>query len=457
MKLNRREFVASTSAALVAGENASAASGQPVPANERLRGGFIGVGGMGQSNLRDFLRMDDVEVVAICDVWQGNLNRALKMAERQKTGKAKPYSDFRKLLERKDIDFVVVSTPDHWHAIPAIMACESGKDVYVEKPLSHTIYEGRKMVEAARANQRVVQAGTQQRSGEHYQEAVKLIQNGGLGKISHVKAYNHGNESPFGMGSPPDTKPPKGLDWDFWLGPAPVAPFNPNRFLGTFRWFWDYSGGKLTDWGTHHIDIIHWAMETNAPKSVDMMGGKYVLTDNRETPDTVEAVFDYGHFLLTYSNRNCNSRDPVRWGYGIEFYGSEGSMFLDRDGYEVFPEVQSRGESPPREFTLEQRESDRPSWQRSRRQLKGRTQYLTGEGSEQHITHVRNFLDCVKSREEPASDVEIAHRSTSAPHLANISYKVGRRINWDAENEQVIGDAEANRLVTKEYRAPWKI
>lgn len=457
MKLSRRQFVASSSAALAASQ---IATGENPSANDRLIGALIGSGGMGRANLRDFLRMKDVHIAAICDVWEHNRNVGIEMTASQPKGKAEGYSDFRRILDRKDIDFVIVATPDHWHAIPTVMACSAGKDVYVEKPLSHNIYEGRQMVNAARENKRIVQMGTQQRSGAHYQAAVKLIREGKIGRISRVAAWNHENESPNGIGNPPDTTPPAGLDWDFYLGPAPKAAFNPNRFIGTFRWFWDYSGGKMTDWGTHHLDIVQWAMNVTAPVSVCAFGGNYVLNDNRETPDTLEAVLEYPNFIATYSNRVGNSRDPVMWGYGIEFYGTDGTLFIDRGGFQIFPERNGQFEEPTPLYISQIKEAENrsePTWKSTTQIKTGRVSSLEGDGSEQHIAHVRNFLDCVKSREKPVSDVETGHYSTTATHLCNISLRVGRRIYWDSEKEAVIQDKEANTLVKREFREPWTL
>jgi predicted dehydrogenase len=453
--MNRRRFVASTSSGLAAiGLGRPASAGGRVAPSDRLVGAFIGTGGMGRSNLQDFLRMEDVAVAAVCDVWEKNRELAAEMTASQPGGRARTFHDFRQVLELNEVDFVVVSTPDHWHAIPTILACEAGKDVYVEKPLAHNIYEGRRMVEAARRHGRVVQMGTQQRSGKHFREAVRLIQEGLLGRISSVRCWNFENESPVGIGNPPDSEPPPGLDWDFFLGPAPKVPFNPSRFLGTFRWFWDYSGGKLTDWGTHHFDTIQWAMGVKAPRSAHALGGKFALRDNRETPDTLEAVFEYPEFLLSFSHRAANARDAVRWGYGIEFYGTDGTLFLDRDGFAVYPETRGRFEEPvPRH--LEGPSQDLPPWNRPYEVRRFRTRHAEGPGSDQHLSHVRNFLDCVKSREKPRSDVEEGHYSTTVAHLGNISLHTGRRIYWDAEQEAIVGDEEASRLLRREYRPPW--
>jgi predicted dehydrogenase len=416
-----------TGVALSAGHFASSVLG----ANERVIVGVIGCGGQGRSNMRDFLRQPEVEIAAVCDVYDTNLNEAREMTD----GKATIYKDFRKLLEHKDLDAVIIATPDHWHALPMIYACDAGKDVYIEKPVSHTIVEGRKMVEAARRGKRVVQVGTQQRSGPHFQQAVELVRSGKLGKVSFARTWNSSNQFPQGIGDPPDTDPLPGLDWDMWLGPAPYVKYNRNRCLSNFRWFWDYAGGMLTDWGTHLIDIVHWAMGVDAPTSVYAAGGKHYIQDNRETPDSLEVTYEYPGFLLNYSNRILNNHGIDGRSYGIEFQGTAGTLFVDRGGFEFTPEARRVGDemAPPGEKAFR------------------------GEGSPQHFPHVRNFIDCVKSRQTPVSDIEIGHRSTSASLLGNIALKVKQKIEWDGKKEQIVGNAEASKLLSRDYRKPWKL
>ena len=457
--MNRRNFISSTAAGMLGVSTSAKSYAAMAGANDRIVMGFIGLGGMGRYNLKDFLQMNDVTVAAVCDVWGLNSGRALKMTESQPSGKAREFSDFRKLLEMKDIDAVLVATPDHWHALPTIQACEAGKDVYVEKPLAHNIYEGRRMVDVARKNNRVVQMGTQQRSGKHYAEISQLIRDGRIGNISRIAAWNYNNESPRGIGNPPDGDPPTGLNWDMYLGAAPKVPFNPNRFVLNFRWFWDYAGGMMTDWGVHHIDTVHMAMGVKAPNAVSSSGRKYVLKDNRQTPDTLEVTYEYPHFILTYSNRFLNNRSAQGRVYGIEFYGTDGTLFVDRAGYEITPETRKIDEEPVPPYLKKLKTDENPpqSWEKERFVGLGRTQLVQGEGSEQHIFHVRNFLDCVKSRQRPVSDVEEGHRSTTAAHLGNISFHTGRKIYWDAEKEQVINDPEANKRLSREYRKPWEV
>ncbi len=464
--MERRDFIKTsiTAAGGIAGASVNA-SGAPavatksnpiLGANDQIRVGVIGCGGQANWDMTDFSKQPGVSLVALCDVYEGSIRQTLARKDLGlDQSRVQTYKDFRKLLEDKNIDAVIIATPDHWHALPMIMACQAGKDVYIEKPVSLSIVEGRRMVEAARKHKRVVQVGTQQRSARHFQSAVEFVKSGKLGKITRVHTWNYDGEFPKGIGNPPDENPPEGLDWDFYLGPAPKVPYNKNRHLENFRWFWDYSGGKMTDWGVHLIDIVHWAMNVDAPTAVSASGGKYVIQDNRETPDTLLATFEYhpeqtgaekngaeqsGDFVLTYENRTLNSRgQDARWGYGIMFYGTDGTMFVDRGGFEIFPEMEGRKRDDL--FTA--------------RLTPARMSVQRGDPS--HFQHVRNFIECVKSREHPISDIEIGHRSTSAPHLANIALRTGHKIKWDGQNEKIIGDAEASKWLQREYRAPWKL
>lgn len=280
-RLSRREFSATTIrsglalGALAAGPLVDSIWG----ANDKITMGLIGCGGQGRYNVAGMRQTGAAEIVAVCDVYQPHLDAMARALGRGVTR----YRDFRELLAQDDIDAVIVATPDHWHALPVVMACEAGKDVYAEKPLARTVEEGRAMVDAARRHGRVVQTGLQQRSGRHFQRAVELVASGYLGAVSFVRCWNYSNAYPHGIGAPFDSPPPEGLDWDFWLGPAPEAPYNVNR-QRHFRWFWDYAGGKLTDWGVHLIDIVQWAMGVDAPQTVHASGGKFFLQDNRETP-----------------------------------------------------------------------------------------------------------------------------------------------------------------------------
>jgi predicted dehydrogenase len=384
--------------------------------------------------MKQFMGHPEVKVAAVCDVYEPHLERA------HQESSARKHKDFREVLDRKDIDAVVVSSPDHWHALMTVMACQAGKDVYVEKPISVTVSEGRKMVEAARQHSRIVQVGTQQRSGLHFKKAVELVRQGELGTVSAVRTWNFGNESPQGIGNPADSDPPAGLDWDMWLGPAPRVPFNSNRFgvgdrWSTFRYFWDYAGGMMTDWGVHLLDIVQWAMDVEGPTAITASGGNWVTDDNRDTPDTLTVTLDYPGFICTYENRSGNARAINEHGYGIEFYGTRATLFVDRGGFELIPETFRSGEDRiPRTYSMEQRNSN----------------------SHNH-DHVRDFLDCMKTRSLPISDIEIGHRSTSTCQLGNIAYRTGSRVEWSIEQETIQDNPQASALLQHNYRPPWKL
>src|SRR5262249_28098905 len=291
--VERRQFVKRALQTTAAASVVPAASARRVHgAGERVNVALIGCGTRGMAVARLMRAVPNVAFVARCDVYEPHAARAKQWAG----GDCRALGDFRKVLDQKDVDAVVVATPDHWHAIPAVLACQAGKDAYVEKPLAHNVREGRAIVEAARKHKRVVQVGTQHRSAEHYREVARIVQGGELGKVRFVRVWNYTNLYPRGVGRAEDSRPPDGLDWDFYLGPAPAVPFNKNRFLGTFRWFWDYAGGFITDWGTHRFDSVHQVMGEDAPRSVSAVGGRFELKDGAETPDVLQATFEYSSF-----------------------------------------------------------------------------------------------------------------------------------------------------------------
>ena len=446
-RIDRRTFLTTSTATLVGARVAlggQKASAQIAGANDRVRIGVIGTGRQGTSDMRNHMSLPDVEIAAICDVYGPNLAKAAALVP-----SAQQHKDFREILDRKDIDAVIVGAPDHWHPLMTVMACQAGKDVYVEKPTSVAIAEGRKMVEAARKYERIVQVGTQQRSAAHFQKAVELVGSGRLGRIAMVRCWNANNQSPEGFGNPPDGDPPPDLDWDMWLGPAPKVPFNPNRFgvypdaWSYFRYFWDYAGGMMTDWGVHLIDIVHWAMKVDAPLAVSAVGGKLAIDDNRETPDTIVASYQYPGFIMTYENRSGNSRDINGHGYGIEFYGTDGTLFVDRSGLEIVPEKR-KVEGTASSGTQSSETIDR-------------TEPLTLESTKDNPTHAQNFIACVKSRELPICDIEIGHRSSSAAILGNLAYRTGASLKWDGKRERVEGNDKAGDMLDREYRSPWKL
>lgn len=442
-KVNRRSFITSTTA--VSGVAATAAGttraaslltkGRGVSANDKMAIGVIGCGGRGRSLLKEFLQVDEVECLALADVDTKHSGEVAQIVSEQRRHAPDTYQDFRHLLEQDDLDVVIVATPDHWHALPTIMACQAGKDVYCEKPLATSIEEGRAMVDAARKYDRVVQVGTQQRSSPHYREAVEFVRSGQLGTIRSVRAWAF-LDWKGALGNPEDTDPPASVDYDFWLGPAALRPFNPIRFHYYFRWFWDYSGGLMTDWGAHMVDIGIWAMGED-PVGAMAVGGKYGYPDDiMETPDTQTSVVKFPSFSLIWEHQVGCGIGPWEREHGVEFHGNNGTLVVDRAGWEVHSETDSMGKS--REYRMQ-----------GIPRRKGSSGY--------DLDHVVNFLDCVRSREKPVADVETNHRSVNACHLANIALRLDACVSWDPAEEKIGGDKRAESLVGRKYRQPWKL
>jgi predicted dehydrogenase len=446
--INRRSF-AKSAAAAGALAALSPAGLSALGSNERVRLGMIGVGNRGDQLLDAFVIHKDVQVVALCDVYQPYLPAAQKKAG----GKAKTYGDFRKLLEQKYIDAVVIATPDHWHALQFVAGCRAGKHVYVEKPLSLTIGEGQKMVAVAKQTRRVTQVGLHRRSSANIREAVDLIRKGTIGKVTVAKCYHLRNEFPNGIGNPADCDPPEGLDWDMWLGPAPKVPFNPNRCLYKFRWFSDYSGGQLTNFGTHYLDVIQWALGHDAPRGVLAAGGKFAVRDNRDIPDTLEVVWEYpGGTLVTFSQYNANRSAGNARGWEVEFRGTKGTLLMQEgQGYVILPE-QVRTRELPALSPLHRKENAEQA-RAVQTAMKGRA----AQGRADTADHTRNFLDCIKSGKPTNCPVAVGHRSTTATLLGKLALRRGRYLAWDARKERVTNDEEANRLLNYEYRAPWRL
>lgn len=429
-KWTRRDVLAQSTlgaAAVGLGGRIVARGDEPAPSgspNEAVTLGFIGVGGKGTDLLRSFHKFPDVRVAAVCDVYEPHALRAKEAAD----GKPEVYGDFRKVLDRKDVDAVVIGTPDHWHAIPTILACQAGKDVYCEKPLSHRVAEGRAMVTAAEKAKRVTQMGNLIHAGDNYHRVVEIVRSGVLGKISKTRVWMAANRQSFG--SPADSTPPPGCDYDFWLGPAPQRPFNENRFTFNWRWFWDYGGGILTDFCCHIVDLVHWAMEVDAPKTIAASGGLYVPVSNAETPDTLEVVYEYqkgdDKFLMVWSQTDANSRGLENLHQGIMFQGTNATLLATYNDYKIFPEAGKTIDEPP------------VSLPRS-------------------PGHYREWINKIKTREECSCNFGYGHRLTSVGELGNISLWTGKKLEWDAEAERITNDDDANRHLTKEYRKPWTL
>jgi predicted dehydrogenase len=422
--LSRRDFAKTT---LAASAGTALGSSRILGANDRINLGLIGCGDRGMQIWPIFLKQPEVNPVAVCDVYQPYLAKASGAAGNKVT----THEDFRRLLESKEIDAVIIATPDHWHALQTIAACQAGKDVYVEKPLSLTILEGRKMVEAARKNNRVVQTGSQQRSGSHYQKAVKLVQEGGIGAVHKITVGYTRNAMP-GFSPEPwlGKELPKELNWDLWLGPAPAVPYDPFRCHYHFRWFWDYSGGQMTNWGAHNLDIARWALNARAATAVSAFGGRYEIKDGGETPDVQEVLYSFPGCVITWSGREVNrTRDEY-----LSFNGTKGTLSIMRNGFTVAPETWRKKESPEI-APLE----------------------VKGDGPEMQRSHIRNFLECVKSRQRPVADVEEGHLTATMCHMGNIATRLGRSLRWDAAREEFIDDKEANQMLSRPYRKPWKL
>ena len=456
-KTTRREFIqnsTTTAAAVTLGLNAlgthkvRAARGP----NEKIRVGFIGVGNRGTQLLRSFMKQKDVEVAALCDVYEPYLARDYSKVDkmlRDSLGGRVPkmgeslgsrvlrHNDFRRVLDDKDIDAVVIATPDHWHAIQTIMACQAVKDVYVEKPLSITVVEGRKMVEAAKRYNRVVQVGLHRRSSKSYMEAVEGVQSGKIGKVTVGRAYRISNMDPAGIGRYPDAPPPKGLDWDMWLGPRAKRPYKNNLAFYKFRWWQSYSS-QMGNWGVHYLDAMRWILDQEAPVSISAHGGRFAVDDDRTIPDTMEVIFELpSGVLLIFGQYEASDGEALIEGE-IELRGTLGNLYCGAEG-KAFKIIPSRGgqfQNPkPRIDPMEAKPLD-------------------GDLTDQHV---RNFLDCVKSRDKTNCDMETGHRSTTFALLANISLATKSRIDWDPKTERITNNRKANELLHYKYRNPWKL
>jgi predicted dehydrogenase len=424
-------------------------------ANERVQLGFIGCGIISRSHLSNVKLLEDAEIAATCDAY---MPRAEQCAA-DFNPRAKACQDFRRILDDKDIQAVFICSPPHWHALMTTMACAAGKDVYVEKPVSVFVKEGRWMVDAARRYNRVVQAGTQQRSGAHYQKAATELLRGYLGKIVSVRSGSTRNCMP-GLGHPPDSDPPPGMDWNLFLGPAPKRPYNVNRGLYNFRWFWDTDGGQQTNMGAHEMDIVLWALQCKGPTSVVSFGGRHSLQDNCEVPDTQDSLFEFpGGVNAVFSYREASLGGqpiPVLW-----FYGTKGGMEISRAGFKIYPDAKMprNGHVP----AADKQPAIPPDGPRQLDRGVRRERWIEPMEMSPDSTvyggmdlHERNFLDCIKSRKRPNADIEGGHLASAACHLANISLRLGgRRLQWDADEEDFIGDPEGSAMLARPYSPPW--
>ena len=431
--ITRRKFLGKTAAASIAvGALSSpfiriARAGEP-GANDKIRLGLIGCGGMGQGDLKCFFLNPEVDCAVICDVDDSRIATGLGICADKGRPKPDTVKDFRRVLERKDVDVVLIATPDHWHAIPMVMAAQAGKDIYVEKPLAKTIDEGRAMLEASKRYNRVVQMGSQWRSCKHIIEATEIIQSGKLGKVSLARAWAFLDWLPT-IGHKTNGPVPAGVDYDMWLGPAPAHAFNENRFHFNFRWFWDYAGGLMTDWGVHLLNIVSMGLPPENPKSISACGGKFLFDDDSETPDSLVTVYEYPSCQVIWEHRAGLNNGLNNRSWGIEWHGSEGTIIVNDEGYEIVSE-----------------------------RKKANLDSMKHKGSgDPRPAHVRNFLDCCKTRQQPVLNMEKGHRVSSLAHLGNIAYRTGHKIVWDSEKEVVVDDPKADKMVGVKYRKPWHL
>lgn len=445
--ITRRGFVGAVgvtagSAALLGSAGLRAGVGP----NDKVRIGLIGAGSRGNQVLKTFLDNEQVDCLAVADVDDRHASDTADAIEKRRGQRPGSVGrDYRAMLDDKNIDAVVVATPDHWHCLPAIHGVMAGKDVYVEKPVGHSVAEGQAMIRAARKYDKVMAVGTQQRSSTHFQQAVEAVRSGRIGDVFWAQTWNFENISPGGMGHYPDEPAPTHLDYDRWLGPAPERAYNVNRCHLLFRWYFDYAGGMMSDWGVHLNDIVLWALDVKAPRSVCATGGIMTTKDGRDTPDTLQVVYELPNCMLTYSMRKGNGLTFQDRGYGILFSGTNGSLVLDRSGYEIIPDRTAvpygiagvHPEIKPRKIELEAEK------------VKG-----TDDGQPAHI---KNFLQCLSTRERPNADIEVAHRSTNTCHLGNIAYKLGRKLAWDGATETFKDDREANALLVREPRKGYEL
>lgn len=417
--VSRRSFLAASSASL--------AFSQKGP-NDQLTVGMIGVGNQGTGRLREFLKHPDVRIGAICDVDRSHVDRAIALVEKEKGYKPEAIPDFRRLLERKEIDAVAIITPDHWHAIPTVQAFEAGKDVFVEKPLSYSMAEGRAMADASLHYKRVSQMGNHIHNDlPTYRRVVEMVRSGKLGKIARVHAWK--TSMPRRLREGPPTLP-AGFDYDFWLGPAPKHAYDPLRAHGSFRHFWDYSGGSFIDFWCHISDVAFWAMDWKAPTAISASGGRFYVEDRTETPDMLEAVLEFPGALFLFSFRPTPLPGFEHMGHiGCLFEGTEASLVTNYDTYEIWVKGKKVPDFPKPEPSI----PDSPG-------------------------HIREFLDAVKSRKlDTTCNLRYGHQLSKCGLLANIAYRTGHKLHWDDTAEQIKGDREANAYLVRQFRKPWKL
>lgn len=460
-KNNRRTFLkqtALTTAGITVGLNATGLHLNSTLLNpgNKIRMGFIGVGNRGSQLMNLFMQNPDCEVAALCDVYEPYITRDysqvhpryVEMGRIPKMGETFPkppkiFKDYRKLLEDKDIDAVCIATPDHWHALQTIHAIQAGKDVFVEKPLTATILEGRKMVEAQAVSNQVVAVGLNRRGSSTYQKLAKEIPAGKIGKVTVARAFRINNMYPDGIGKMNQEQPPKDFDWNMWLGPRAARPYQYNIAPYKFRWWSDYSS-QMGNWGVHFMDVIRWMMGETAPTAISAHGGKYVLDHDGDIPDTMQVTFEFSSgSVVSFCIYEASSGGLFPWGE-VELRGTKGTLHASESGYRITPT--RRGQFQNWDKLMDTEEFD------------AKNEMLSdGSSGNSTATLVRNFLNCIKTREKPLCSLEDGHRSTSFAHLANIALATKERLQWDPAKERFLNSEQANQLLHYEYRKPWKL
>jgi predicted dehydrogenase len=427
-------------------------------ANEKIRMGFIGIGNRGSQLLKLFMDQPDMEVAALCDIYEPYLLRdrskvdkrylsvmpgQIPMMGEKFTRPPVIYNDYRKLLENKDIDAVCIATPDHWHALQVIDAIGAGKDVYVEKPLTNTLVEGRKMVEAQEKSDRVVAVGLNRRGNVVYQKLAREIPAGKIGKVSVARAARISNMAPDGIGKLKPEQPPKDFDWNMWVGPRQYQPYQYNIAPYMFRW-WSHYSSQMGNWGVHYMDAIRWLMGETAPAVITAHGGKYVIDHDADIADTMQVTFEFASKkIISFSIFEATSGELFPYGE-LELRGTKGNLYANERGYRIIPAT--RGQFQTWDKLTDEEEFKNPS-------------QILDDGSSADSTSglIRNFLDCIRTRQKPYCTLEDGHRSTSFAHLANIALATQERLHWDPVKERFTNSEAANKLLQYEYRSPWKL
>jgi predicted dehydrogenase len=422
--MHRRSFLTKTAAVTTAAGLLSARSASATPANDTVVVGVMGVS-RGRSLARTFGKLKNVEVKYLCDVDRGRLDAAATSVEKETGTRPQTETDFRKMLDDKDLDALICAAPNHWHAPAGILACSAGKHAYIEKPCSHNPWEGEMLVEAARKHKRCVQMGSQRRSSGQIQNGIKLVHEGAIGKVFYSRSWYSNLRGPIGIGE--QASPPDRLDYDLWQGPAPRLPYLSNRIHYNWHWFWHYGNGEVGNNGVHSLDLARWGMDVEFPTQVSSGGGRYVYDDDQETADTHVVTFQFdGKKQIVWEGLSCNKHGINKSGFGTTFHGDKGTLQLLSDGYLLFD--------------------------RNGKQLEEK------KDSRGDVEHAQNFVDAIRANDHTGlnAEIEIGHRSTLLCHLGNMAHRTGRTLKCDPSNGHVLHDEDAMKLWKREYEPGWE-